>query len=823
MKNLPIENSKTELSQALLENDVVLLRADPGAGKTTVVPLWLLHWLPEGLIYIVEPRRVAARSAAERVAELLDEEVGRRVGYRMRADSCSSDASRILFVTEGVMLRVLHENPSLEGVAAVVLDEFHERSVQADTIAAICSSLRKDLYEAGVGSKLLFMSATLDSDSLYSAFPEAVLVESAGRQFPVDIQYEESKSRYQTDHQKPVWMRACSCVQKQIDVSQGVLVFLPGRGEIEKAYQHLREHLCETVEVHRMYSSLPWKSLQKAIRSRERKVVLATNIAEASITIEGIDCVVDGGLQRTAIWNQSSQCDEIVTRRVSAASADQRAGRAGRLSAGKCIRLWSSQQQAALVAFDDPSIFAADLRRVLLDILVWGVNRLEDIHWVDRPGQGRISWAVRALEHDRMIEVLDDGRIRCIENAEEILRLPLEPRLAHLLVSLPERLKAAGCFVAACMVDGDFLSGDLLDGLLAWRQGKVSDNFKKSYSQIAKSVGVRIASDQQEAIVEELQEASLYLFPQAVCRKTRDSFAESSHIGTVYVADDVPLRNREYFVAIRVLRTDHSGSSNSVRSVLAVGLEDRSAKKWLDRHSEEETLVAWDDGAQKFRAQTCKKYGSLVLHTAPAQNVSQESLDRAVFDFIVNEAWSELDWDSVQSFLGRMGLAESRGLLKRNWDSATLRTEARDWLTSYTKGIRTLKDIRKIPIKKALEQRLEWSEIQECSRLLPEFVALPSGRKVPVNYEATSPSVSAKLQEFFGVDQGPSIFRGTQPLLLNLLSPAGRPLQSTSDLAAFWDGAYQDVRKEMRGRYPKHPWPENPRTAVASAKTKKRL
>ena len=835
MTSLPIEAVLPELAAALRAQPSAVLHAPTGAGKTTRVPLALLEapWLEGQKIVMLEPRRLAARAAARRMAHLLGERVGQTVGYRVRMDTQVGAETRIEVVTEGVLTRMLQSDPALPGVGAAIFDEFHERNMQADLGLALALEARAVLRPA---LRLLVMSATLDAapvaDLLGEAPPErAPLVTSEGRSFPVETQYLERRPTGRVEDFTAAAVRAA------LEEETGdVLVFLPGAGEIRRTQRRLAEGgLPQDVDVRPLFGNLSHREQDRAIAPSpegRRKVVLSTDIAETSLTIEGIRVVVDAGLQRTPRFDPRSGMTRLETVHVSKASADQRKGRAGRLAPGVCRRLWTHHTQQHLAEHTAPEIQQADLAPLALDLAQWGAPDPAALRWLDPPPEAAFAQA-RALL-GRLGALDADGLIT--DHGRDMASLGLHPRLAHLVLSAQTLgLGAVACDLAALLGERDLLKGqsgppsaDLrlrLEVLQTLRRGDRSGLTYVKHSRVDRGAARRVRrvarhwrrrlgiSKNARSAIEASGLLLAFAYPDRIAQQVGQTgrFRLQNGRAATFSRPQL-LSDADYLVAAHL-----GGRGPEPRILLAapVALDDLEAH--FGRQIEEKKVVAWNAEARLVRARQQQQLGALVLKDGPLSDPDPQALAAALASGIRSEGLLLLPWTK-----NARQLQERLVFLHRHapedWpdfsDEALLDTLG-DWLGPHLYGLKRADDLQRLNLTEILKENLSWEQRRALDDLAPTHLAVPSGSRRRLDYsDPEAPVLAVRLQEMFGQTKTPRIAGGRVPLTVHLLSPAQRPVQITQDLESFWKRTYFEVKKDMQGRYPKHYWPEDPFAAT---------
>ena len=807
---LPVDAVLPQLLDVLSERNCALLVAPPGGGKTTRAPPALLDapWAKSGKIILLAPRRIAARAAASRMAAERGERVGETIGYRVRLDSKISKATRIEVVTEGVFTRMILDDPELAGAACVILDEFHERSLEGDLALALArdaqAALRPDL-------RILVMSATLDAARVSALLDDAPVVVSEGRMFPVDTRW-----RPRAPHAR-IEDEMASAAAFALSQDEGdVLAFLPGAGEIERTASLLREKLNDPrVDVWPLYGALSGVDQDAAIAPSpegRRKIVLATSIAETSLTIEGVRIVIDSGLTRRPRYEPALGLARLETVRASQAAIEQRRGRAGRTAPGVCWRLWAEAETRSLPAFDRPEMLDADLANLALDLAAWGVSDPASLCWLDPPPKA--AWAQARGLLTRLGALDAQGQLT--DHGRALSKLPLPPRLAHMVLACAddEALTAAEL---AILLTEQGLGGRGAD-LEARVQKLRRDRDKRSIA--ARALAERIARLAGKPAVRDAQAPAGPLlaraFPDRVAKARGGGgfVMANGRAASVEIAD--PLA-REAFLVI----ADAGGAADRARIFSASPITQAEIEALFGDEIEtrNETWIEKETGAA--RARRVRAFGRLVLSEGPAQAVSKQDLQSALIDMAREEGLAALPMHDAAQTRARVALMRAlEGESWPDWSDEALMADLEAWLPAALGQARSLKDA---DVNAALLNALPWDLRRKLDAEAPLRFATPAGGAAPIDYAADGgPFLDVRLQEMFGLGVHPSIAGGRMALAVRLLSPAGRPLQTTRDLPGFWRGSYAGVRADMRGRYPKHPWPEDPINAEPTRRAKPR-
>jgi ATP-dependent helicase HrpB len=829
---LPIDAALPQLCSALSQHGAAVLQAPPGAGKSTVVPLALLAepWAAHKRLVMLEPRRLATRAVARRMAATLGEGVGETVGYRMRLDSRISRATRIEVVTEGVLARMLQEDPALENIAAVIFDEFHERSLQADLALALLLDARANLTPT---IKILVMSATLDVERV-AAMLDAPVVATAGRLFPVKTHYAGRSAPAPAVGRSSAQMSSERLVARLVqsaltEESGDILVFLPGAREIRRVQEFLESAgLDPGTRVRPLYGDLASADQDAALAPAAqgtRKIVLATNIAETSLTIDGVRIVVDSGLVRRLVFDPATGMSRLETERISRASADQRQGRAGRLAPGVCYRAWSAEAQKSFAPFTPPEILAADLAPLALDLALWGVRDAQDLKWLDAPPAAMLGSAQDLLARLDAIDAA--GRITA--HGRRIASLTVHPRLAHMLLRASARAPLAA-MLAALLSERDLLRGaaggrdtdirSRLDVLTGEERTQGADQAALQRSRrLARELARQLGAEAPRSETDTTHAGLLlaFAYPDRIGRRRAGSEARYTLANGrgAFFAEPDSVSRQEFIVAV-----DLDDRDRDARILLAAPVARADLLEHFAGRIVSATSVAWSTREEAVIARRVVKLDSLVLEEQPLDPVPPEAARAAMLTGVRALGLAALPWDrEARDLQARMQFVRGLGREDtRQWpavDDAALTASLEAWLTPWLDGVTRREHLARVPLAEALRALLSWDERGKLEQLAPSHLTVPSGSRIRIDYQDEGgPSVAVRLQEVFGLRQSPCIAGGAVRVTFKLLSPAQRPVQITRDLAGFWQGSYSAVRKDLRGRYPKHFWPENPLEAA---------
>ncbi|MEI8178917.1 ATP-dependent helicase HrpB [Aestuariivirga sp.] len=801
--DFPVDQIIPALSQALAKGPSALLVAEPGAGKTTRVPLKLIDapWLKKQKIVMLEPRRLAARNAAHRMAETLGEEVGGTVGYTVRLERRVSAKTRIEVVTEGILTRRLQQDPELSGTGLVIFDEFHERSLDADFGLALTLDIQRGLRD---DLKILVMSATLDAARVAAHLGDAPVIDAPGRVFPVETRYLDKAQR------QTISADAVRAVHRALDeTDKSILVFLPGEAEIRRTEDALNASgLPRNTVVRPLYGAMSFAEQDAAIRPSppgERKIVLATTIAETSLTIDGIGAVIDTGFKRVPRFDPASGMTALETVRVSLASADQRRGRAGRLGPGVGYRLWPEAESRALKAHDEPEIFVADLAPLVLELAAWGVTDPKSLPWLDPPPAAPFAQAQDLLKR---LEALD-AENKITPMGKQMVRLPLHPRLAHMVIRGQSPLAAD---LAAMLSERDGLPRDAgvdITSRLSHLRGGARDRIRQTAKQIRQIAGIK---DEDSEVSPGVLIA--FAFPDRIAQaRGGDRRYRLSGGGGAMLPEHDALVTQDF---LAVATTD--GASGDQKIFLAAQVSLNEIEEHFKDQIEARDGVFWDSRARAVSASKSRRLGALVLEEKPSTNADPTLIAEAMTQGVREMGLASLPWTEGAKILRARVMFLRRLFNEEGWpdlsDEALL-ASLDDWLAPYLAGISRKAHLDRLDMHQIIQSLIPHELARKMDRLAPVRIEVPSGADVRIDYETDGdPVLRVRLQEMFGLAKTPAIAEGRSPLRIELLSPAGRPLAVTQSLETFWTNGYPGVRSDMRGRYPKHSWPEDPLNAA---------
>ncbi|WOK08813.1 ATP-dependent helicase HrpB [Imperialibacter roseus] len=811
--DLPVVDIIPQITESLARENTLIVNAPPGAGKSTLLPLVLMNepWLGGKKILMLEPRRLAARSIATRMASMLNDDLGKKVGYRIRFENRTSDQTQIEVLTEGILTRLIHSDNALEGVGMVVFDEFHERSLHADVALALCREvqqvLRPDL-------RIMIMSATLDMEKLPELMKAPVAV-SEGRQYPVEVIYTGEQDLMLLPE-----MAARTILKASREREGDILAFFPGEGEIRKCEELLRKEMTDFA-IHPLYSQLPQNQQFAAImpgNDGRRKAVLATSIAETSLTIEGIKVVVDTGYGRTSKFDPRSGLSRLETVQISRDSADQRAGRAGRLSPGTCYRMWSKATQERLKPHRTPEIMEADLANLVLDMAQWGIVDVKQLTWLTPPPKGALAQASDTLHQ---LEALENARIT--SHGKKMHELPCHPRIAHMLLMAKQSDKVElATDLAAVLEERDPLQReagiDITLRIEAMRRFRDNGGHGKQFGRIekvAESYRRIFNLGEQNGVFDPYEVGLLlaYAYPERIaCARPGNNAQFQLANGKYAMAAQKDDLAHEPWLAVA-----HLDARDGVGKIfLAAPLNPKD----LTGMVKEREVVTWDTRKGGLVASLDLRIGNIVLRSKPLLAPDESQLTQAISEAIAKEGEALLNFDD------RFVQWQSRVMSLKKWnpeqswpDVSTHLLLATNgaWLGPYLSGIKKPEDLKRIDLAEVLNSSLDWETQKELEKLAPTHIEVPSGSRIKLQYFSAgeSPVLSVRLQEVFGLAETPRINGGKAAVVLHLLSPGYKPVQVTSDLKSFWSNAYFEVKKDLKRRYPKHSWPDDPWTAPA--------
>lgn len=814
--DLPVTDIINEVKSHLKNQNTLIVNAPPGAGKSTLLPLTLLDepWLAGQKIIMLEPRRLAAKTIAMRMADLWGDKVGETIGYRVRFENRVSATTRIEVVTEGILTRMLHTDNALEGVGLVIFDEFHERSIHADVAMALCREaqqvLRPDL-------RMMVMSATLNMPQLTSLLKAPVAV-SEGRQFPVEVFYVGGQDEFLLPE-----VTARVIIKATKEHEGDVLVFLPGEGEIRKCAELLKRDL-KDFAIHPLYGMLPQGEQYLAIvpnKFGKRKVVLATSIAETSLTIEGIKIVVDTGFGRVSRFDPKSGLSRLETVQISKDSADQRAGRAGRLSPGVCYRMWTSATHQRLAEHRPPEIMEADLAALVLDLAQWGITNIEQLTWLSPPPKASVTQALETLTN---LNAIENGRIT--EHGKQLHQLACHPRIAHMLLKAKDdNAVALAADIAAILEERDPLPKDSgidinlrIEALRRARQNNSLGNKFTRIEKVAESYRRLLNAESDNGVVDVFETGLLlaYAYPERI------AFARPGNNAQFQLANGkyATAGHRDDLAHEPWLAVAHMDTRDGLGKIfMASPLNPKDLLPMV----KEKQIITWDTRRGGLIATKDLRIGSIVLQSKPLPNPDESYLQEAISNAIKTEGEQLLNFDE------KMQQLQNRILSLRKWNpnegwpdvsTTTLLLTNSEWLMPYLNNIKKPEELKKIDLHDALLNSLDWNLQQALNELTPTKINVPSGSAISVEYlpNGETPILSVRLQEVFGLADTPKINGGKISVVMHLLSPGFKPVQVTSDLRSFWNNTYFEVKKELQRRYPKHAWPDEPWEAKAVAK-----
>lgn len=818
--DLPVKEVIPEVKAKLEEDNTLIIKAPTGAGKSTLLPIALLEeaWLEGKKIILLEPRRIAAKTIATRMAELLGEQVGETVGYRIRFDNKISAKTRLEVVTEGILTRMIHDDNELKAIGMVIFDEFHERSIHADVAMALSREtqqiLRPDL-------RIFVMSATIDMP-LLAEMLNASVVESEGRMFPVEVKYVGDAD------ERMIAEQAVHVIEKAVSENDGdTLVFLPGQGEIKKCEDALRRTL-KDFEIHPLFGMLPPSRQMAALfpsKSGKRKIVLATNIAETSLTIEGIKIVVDSGFERKAKFNPKSGMSKLQTVQISKESADQRKGRAGRLTAGNCYRMWSKATHAKMAVSGTPEIEEVDLGTLVLDLAQWGIINANELSWLSPPPPGNLAQATNLLHE---LDALQDGQIT--DHGKRLHQLPTHPRIAHMLIMAQDsdQLELA-TDIAPLLEERDPLGPEKgidinyrIQALRRYRREKAGPKRLGQIEKMAKQYRQIFNIEADNAHYDESETAILlaHAYPERIaCARPGNNAQFQLANGKIAMAGHRDDLADETWLAIAHV----SERENIGKIFMAAALNPQDLSPLV----KQKKTIRWDTKKGGLIASNDLRIGNIVLKSIPIQNPDESLLIQAITEAIAKEGKHLLDWneESTQLLNRVQSLKQwNKNLKWPDYNITSLLLTNKQWLEPYLNNVKKPEDLKKIDLHQILYYNLNPEQQKALDQLAPAKIEVPSGSKISIEYQekGAQPVLAVRLQECFGLLETPTVNNGKVNLLMHLLSPGFKMVQITDDLASFWANAYFEVRKELRVKYKRHAWPEDPLSETPIRGAKKR-
>lgn len=814
-QSLPIHHIIPQLREVLRNNEIVILQAAPGAGKSTVVPVELMNeeWLQGNKVVMLEPRRLAARAVSERMADSINEKPGEQIGYSIRFESNVSNATKVEVVTEGLLARRILQDEFLEGVGLLIFDEFHERNLHADFALTLALEIRK---LARPDLRILIMSATIDAGQLRSWIGKAEIINCEGRQYPITLNYvPENINQNLPRNCADLVLRAFS------ETKGDILVFLPGAGEIKRTQELLETKSLHAV-MHPLYGDLSFSDQQRALlpdSSGLRKIVLATSIAETSLTIEGITTVVDCGYSRIPHFDPETETDQLVTVRVSADTADQRAGRAGRLGPGTCYRMWSETIQMHLQQNRKPEILNCDVTQMLLGLASLGYSNSRELNWITSPSEQSLQYGYELLTD---LDAITDSKITA--HGKAILNLPAHPRIAHMLLKGVESGNGIlACDIAALLEERDPMNADSgvdltlrIEELYKWRNKERFSGDRNRFERINR------ISQQWQRILKlkpSPQKTETYAAGKLVAAVYPDriAFRQSGNQYRLANGQKAALPEHDALIAEKWIAIAHMHTqTHTAKIFFAAPLNEED----VIHLAKERTRIEWNESDGGIVARRETYIGGIVLRHRQITDVSPSEIERILFDVVKSQGYSLLNWNEETRQL-QLRIALVRKYFPEadlpDFSSEALLSQPENWIAPYLSGVKRKDDLSRIDLFNALKNLLSWEQQSQLNELVPESITVPSGSNIKIAYQENDaqPVLAVRLQEVFGWTETPAILKGRVKLMLHLLSPAYRPVQVTQDLSSFWTSTYSEVRKEMRSRYPKHSWPEDPWTAVA--------
>lgn len=838
MQELPIYEVLPQLKQTISSNQTLILEAPPGAGKSTVVPISFLDepWLEEKMIIMLEPRRVAARMVATHMANLLDEKIGQRVGYQIKMDSCQSSDTKILVVTEAILVRMLQSDQALENVAMVIFDEFHERSIHTDLSLALTLEVQELLRE---DLKILIMSATLNSGSLLNMLGNIPVITSKGRIFEVEDIY-LPKSITQPNY-KTLNKVLSDTILHSIQNDKGdILVFLSGVKEISTLQSSLKKMIKDTtIEILPLYSNLSKKEQDKAILyhpNKKRKIIFSTNIAQTSLTIEGVRVVIDSGMEKLSRYNYANGMDHLELSFISQDSAIQRGGRAGRVSNGKCYKLW--HQDKILAPSTKAEILRSDLSSLLLDLALWGVDDISDLKWLDIPNDLVIRDTLTVLQELQML----DSSNKITSFGKDAIALGIHPRFAFMILKANELGYSYEAYLLSSLLTSKDIfksshkNDDIKERFTHLFENDIEHNFinKQSAIEVYKQCDFfynklkkikKLEPKNKTLNIEILSVLLLFAYPDRLAKQRKKDdlrYKLSNGKGATLNNTDNSLFNEQFLV---VANLNAHNRDSFINLALSINLE--SIKEYFSSYLKEKITIQYHKNKKKFEKKDATYFLELELFAHISNDITKEEHQELLIEQLKQDKLSHLSWNKKAKHLrDKVNFINKQNpdLVDVDFSEEWLCDNIESWLTPYMSEITSLGQLKNLDMFTILLGLIPWDQKKLLDTYLPKSITVPSGSNIMIDYEdMEKPKISVKIQELFGMKETPKILNNTIPLQIHLLSPAMRPIQITYDLKSFWDSGYTEVRKELRGKYKKHYWPEDPYEAVATNRTKKNM
>jgi len=835
MLDLPIYEVLPDIRQTLSNNNTLILEAPPGAGKSTVVPISLLDepWLDDKIIIMLEPRRVAARMVASQMARLLGEKVGQKVGYQIKMESCTSKETKILVVTEAILTRMLQDDQSLESVAMVIFDEFHERSIHTDLSFALSLQVQELLRD---NLKLLIMSATLNSDELVKLLAnDTPLITSKGRIFDIENIY-LSKRLKQPDFRTINQVLTDTVLHSYKHDEGDILVFLSGAKEITNLLSNLKKYIKDNETlILPLYSALSKQEQDLAILPNEkRKIILSTNIAQTSLTIEGVRVVIDSGMEKLSMYNYANGMDHLESAFISADSATQRAGRAGRVANGKCYKLW--HEDKILAKTTKAEILRSDLTSLLLDLALWGVDKFNELQWLDTPFDNVIDETKETLRELHML----DSNNKITNFGKDAITLGLHPRLAYMILKAHELgYSYEACLLASLLTSRDIFKNshkndDIKERFTHLFFNDIEHHFIHKFSAIEvykqcdffynklKKIK-KIEPKNTKLNTDMLSVLLLFAYPDRLAKQRKKDdlrYKLSNAKGATLNNKDNTLYNEQYLV---VANLNAHNKDSYINLALSINLE--LIEEYFSEYFKKVKTINYQKNKQKFEKKEATCFLELELYSKTSNDITKEEHLELLIEQIKEDKLSTLSWSKkAKNLQAKINFINKHqpSLDFIDYSDEWLIENIELWLAPYLDDMKSVGSLKNLDLFNILVTQIPWEKKQILDTLLPKNITVPSGSNIEIDYSSIEqPKISVKIQEMFGMMESPKILNNTIPLQVELLSPAMRPIQITNDLKSFWDNSYEEVRKELRGKYQKHYWPEDPYEAVATKKTKK--